>query len=98
MYKSFLLSLLLFCAFLSAPSAANGTHDYSFKVSRGDAFYKFFFSTGLSGKLLKKLMSSDERAQKLNKIYPGDKFRIVLNANHELDRLFIVQPMTTPYL
>ena len=87
MYKSFLLSLLLFCVFLSTPSASSGAHDYSFKVSRGDAFYKFFFSTGLSGKLLKKLMASDERAQKLNKIYPGDKFRIVLNANHELDQI-----------
>ena len=87
MFKSFLLSLLLFCVFLSAPSAASGTHDYSFKVSRGDAFYKFFFSTGLSGKLLSKLMSSDERAQKLNNIYPGDKFRIILNDSHELAQI-----------
>jgi len=31
MYKSFLLSLLLVCVFLSAPSAASGSHDYSFK-------------------------------------------------------------------
>ena len=87
MFKSFLLSLLLFCVFLSAPSAASGTHDYSFTVSRGDAFYKFFFSTGLSGKLLSKLMSSDERAQKLNNIYPGDKFRIILNDSHELAQI-----------
>jgi murein DD-endopeptidase MepM/ murein hydrolase activator NlpD len=87
MNKSFLLTLLLFCFFLSAPSAASGTHDYSFKVSRGDAFYKFFFKTGLSGKLLKKLMASDERAQKLNNIYPGDSFRITLNDNHELDQI-----------
>ena len=87
MYKSFLLSLLLFCVFLSAPSAASGKHDYSFKVSRGDAFYKFFFSTGLSGKLLSKLMASDERAQKLNNIYPGDKFRIILNDSHGLAQI-----------
>ena len=87
MYKSFLAALLLFCVFLSAPSAANGTHDFNFKVSRGDAFYKFFFSTGLSGKLLKKLMTSDERAQRLNNIYPGDRFRITLNDNHELDQI-----------
>jgi len=87
MYKSFLLSLLLVCVFLSAPSAASGSHDYSFKVSRGDAFYKFFFSTGLSGKLLSKLMASDERAQKLNNIYPGDKFRIILNDSHGLAKI-----------
>ena len=87
MYKSFLLSLLLVCVFLSTPASASGTHDYSFKVSRGDAFYKFFFRTGLSGKLLKKLMASDKRAQKLNNIYPGDKFRITLNDNHELSQI-----------
>ena len=87
MYKSFLITLLLFCVFLSAPSAASETHDYSFEVSRGDAFYKFFFSTGLSGKLLKKLMASDERAQRLNNIYPGDKFRIILNDSHELAQI-----------
>ena len=87
MYKSFLLSLLLVCVFLSASASASGTHDYSFKVSRGDAFYKFFFRTGLSGKLLKKLMASDKRAQKLNNIYPGDKFRITLNDNHELSQI-----------
>jgi murein DD-endopeptidase MepM/ murein hydrolase activator NlpD len=87
MYKSFLLSLLLFCVFLSAPSAAGGKHDYSFKVSRGDAFYKFFFSTGLSGNLLTKLMSSDKIAQRLNSIYPGDKFRIILNDEHGLEQV-----------
>ena len=42
---------------------ADGRHDFSFEVSRGDAFYKFFFSTGLSGSLLTKLMTSDERAR-----------------------------------
>lgn len=87
MCKSFLLSLLLFCAFLSPLSIANESHEYSFKVSRGDAFYKFFFSAGLSGKLLKKLMTSDERAQKLNTIYPGDRFTITLNDDHVLDQI-----------
>ena len=62
-------------------------HDFSFKVSRGDAFYKFFFSTGLSGDLLNKLMSSDKRAQRLNNIYPGDRFRIILNDDHSLKQI-----------
>jgi hypothetical protein len=91
MFKSFLITLLLFCVFLSAPSAASGTHDYSFKVSRGDAFYKFFFSTGLSGKLLKKLMASDERAQRLNNIYPGDKLMITLYLSPLMANLLIME-------
>jgi len=78
MIKSFFISLLLACVVFSAPSFAGGQHDFSFKVSRGDAFYKFFYSTGLSGKLLTKLMTSDSRAQRLNNIYPGDKFRLAL--------------------
>jgi len=98
MYKSSLLSLLLFCVFLSTPSAASGTHDYSFKVSRGDAFYKFFFRTGLSGKLLKKLMASDERAQKFNKIYPGDRFRIILDDNHKLNQIIYSPANDNPLL
>ena len=66
---------------------ADGRHDFSFEVSRGDAFYKFFFSTGLSGTLLTKLMTSDERAQRLNNIFPGDKFRITLDNRHNLEQI-----------
>ena len=87
MQKSFLSSLFLALLLLCAPSHAGGKHDFSFKVSRGDAFYKFFFSTGLSGDLLTKLMSSDKRAQRLNNIYPGDKFRIILNDDHSLKKI-----------
>ena len=87
MIKSFFISLLLACVVFSAPSFAGGQHDFSFKVSRGDAFYKFFYSTGLSGKLLTKLMTSDPRAQRLNNIYPGDKFQISLNDNHTLKQI-----------
>ena len=87
MYKSFLLSIFLLCAFFTTTSFAAGKHDLSFKVARGDAFYKFFFSTGLSGNLLTKLMTSDARAQRLNNIYPGDKFRIILNDDHGLEQI-----------
>jgi len=87
MQKSFFLSLFLVGSLLCSSSLAGGNHDYSFKVSRGDAFYKFFFSTGLSGKLLTKLMASDERAQRLNNIYPGDQFRIILNDDHSLKEI-----------
>ena len=87
MQKSFLSYLFLALLLLCAPSHAGGKHDFSFKVSRGDAFYKFFFSTGLSGDLLTKLMSSDKRAQRLNNIYPGDKFRIILNDDHSLKEI-----------
>ena len=87
MYKSFLLSIFLLCAFFTTTSFAGGKHDLSFKVARGDAFYKFFFSTGLSGDLLTKLMTSDARAQRLNNIYPGDKFRIILNDDHGLEQI-----------
>ena len=87
MIKSFFISLLLACAVFSAPSIAGGQHDFSFKVSRGDAFYKFFYSAGLSGKLLTKLMTSDPRAQRLNNIFPGDEFRISLNDNHTLKQI-----------
>ena len=87
MQKFFLPSLLLALSLLCAPSLAGGKHDFSFKVSRGDAFYKFFFSAGLSGDLLAKLMSSDNRAQRLNNIYPGDGFRIILNDDHSLKQI-----------
>ena len=32
-------------------------------------------------------MASDERAQRLNNIYPGDKFRIILNEDHSLKEI-----------
>ena len=87
MQKSFLPSLFLALMLLYAPSHAGGNHDLNFKVSRGDAFYKFFFSAGLSGDLLTKLMSSDKKAQRLNNIFPGDKFRIILNDDHSLKEI-----------
>ena len=87
MQKSFLPSFILALLLLCVPSHAAEDHDFSFKVSRGDAFYKFFFSTGLSGDLLNKLMSSDKRAQRLNNIYPGDRFRIILNDDHSLKQI-----------
>ena len=77
---------------------ADGRHDFSFEVSRGDAFYKFFFSTGLSGALLTKLMTSDERAQKLNNIFPGDKFRITLDNRHNLEQIIFSPINSTPLL
>ena len=87
MQKSFLPSFFLALLLLCSSSYAGGKHDFSFKVSRGDAFYKFFFSAGLSGDLLTKLMSSDKRAQRLNNIFPGDKFRIILNDDHSLKEI-----------
>jgi hypothetical protein len=77
---------------------ADGRHDFSFEVSRGDAFYKFFFSTGLSGTLLTKLMTSDERAQRLNNIFPGDKFRITLDNRHNLEQIIFSPINSTPLL
>ena len=87
MQKSFLLFFFLSLILLYVPSHAGGSHDLSFKVSRGDAFYKFFFSAGLSGDLLTKLMSADKKAQRLNNIFPGDKFRIILNDDHSLKEI-----------
>lgn len=82
-----MLAFLLLCSFLALPAMADGKHDLSFKVSRGDTFYKFFFSAGLSGNLLTKLMTSSKSAQRLNNIFPGDKFRITLDDNHDLEKI-----------
>jgi len=85
--------------FAFMPTAkADGNHDFYFEASRGDAFYKFFYSAGLSGELLKKLMGSDERAQRLNHIYPGDKFKIVLDDNHNLKKIVFAPLNANPML
>ena len=96
--KLMLLAIALICSVLVSTAKADGKHDFYFEVSRGDAFYKFFYSTGLSGKLLKKLMSSDERAQRLNQIYPGDKFKIALDDNHNLKRIVFAPLNANPML
>ena len=93
-----LLAIALICSVLMSTAKADGKHDFYFEVSRGDAFYKFFYSTGLSGKLLKKLMGSDEKAQRLNQIYPGDKFKIALDANHNLKRIVFAPLNANPML
>ena len=98
MCKPFLLAFFLLFSALPSPSIADGRHDFSFEVSRGDAFYKFFFSTGLSGALLTKLMTSDERAQRLNNIFPGDKFRITLDNRHNLEQIIFSPINSTPLL
>ena len=95
--KSFLRALLLtFLGSLSAlytiQSHANGQHEFHFEVSRGDVFYKFFFTAGLNGELLNKMMKSDERASRLSRIAPGDKFKITLDDNHDLKKI-IFQPL-----
>ena len=82
--KLLLLAIALMCSAFMPTAKADGKHDFYFEASRGDVFYKFFYSAGLSGELLKKLMDSDERAQRLNHIYPGDKFKIALDDNHNL--------------
>ena len=87
MQKIFLPSQLLTLLMLCVPSIAGGKHIFNFKVDRGDAFYKFFFNAGLSSDLLTKLMGSDKRAQRLNNIYPGDRFRIILNDDHSLKEI-----------
>ena len=93
-----MLAFFLLFSALTSPSMADGRHDFSFEVSRGDAFYKFFFSTGLSGALLTKLMTSDERAQRLNNIFPGDKFRITLDNRHNLEQIIFSPINSTPLL
>jgi len=88
--------LLVFLASLSAlyalPSHADGEHEFHFEVSRGDVFYKFFFETGLKGELLNKMMKADERAARLARIAPGDKFKITLDVNHGLKKI-VFQPL-----
>ena len=96
--KLMLLAIVLICSVLVSTAKADGKHEFYFEVSRGDVFYKFFYSAGLSGKLLKKLMSSDERAQRLNQIYPGDKFKITLDDNHNLKRIVFAPLNANPML
>lgn len=93
-----LLAIALMISVLIPTARADGKHDFYFEASRGDAFYKFFYSTGLSGKLLKKLMDSDERAQRLNHIYPGDKFKIALDDNHNLKKVVFAPLNANPML
>ena len=96
--KLMLLAIVLMCYVLMPTAKADGKHDFYFEASRGDAFYKFFYSTGLSGKLLKKLMVSDERAQRLNHIYPGDKFKIELDENHNLKKIVFAPQNANPII
>ena len=96
--KFVLLAIALTFSVLAPTAKADGKHDFFFEVSRGDAFYKFFHSAGLSGRLLKKLMDSDERAQRLNHIHPGDKFKISLDENHSLKKIVFVPLNANPML
>ena len=96
--KFMLLAIALMISVLIPTAKADGKHDFYFEASRGDAFYKFFYSTGLSGELLKKLMDSDERAQRLNHIYPGDKFKIVLDDDHNLKKIVFAPQNANPIL
>ncbi|MGE4570459.1 MAG: peptidoglycan DD-metalloendopeptidase family protein [Gammaproteobacteria bacterium] len=95
--KSFLRVLLLtllggLSALYALPSHAHGEHEFHFEVSRGDVFYKFFFGVGLKGELLSKMMKADERATRLSRIAPGDKFKIILDDNHGLKKI-VFQPL-----
>jgi len=96
--KLILLAIALMCSVLITTAKADGKHDFYFEASRGDVFYKFFYSAGLSGGLLKKLMGSDERAQRLNHIYPGDKFKISLDDNHNLKKIVYAPLNANPML
>lgn len=96
--KLLLLAIVLMCSAFMSTAMADGKHDFYFKASRGDAFYKFFNSAGLSGELLKKLMGSDERAQRLNYIYPGDRFKIALDENHNLKKIVFAPLNANPML
>ena len=75
------------------PVNAHNQHEFHFDASPGDAFYKFFYKTGLSGGLLNELMASDKRAKRLNNIYPGDQFKISLDNNHNLKKI-IYKPLS----
>jgi murein DD-endopeptidase MepM/ murein hydrolase activator NlpD len=95
--KSFLRAVLLsllgaFSVLYALPGLADGEHEFHFEVSRGDVFYKFFFEVGLEGDLLNKMMKADERADRLNRIAPGDKFKITLDDNHNLKKI-VFQPL-----
>jgi len=96
--KLLLLAIVLMCSAFMPVANADEKHDFYFEASRGDAFYKFFYSAGLSGELLKKLMGSDERAQRLNHIYPGDKFKISLDDNHNLKKIVYAPLNANPML
>jgi len=96
--KLLLLAIALMCSAFMPTAKADGKHDFYFEASRGDVFYKFFYSAGLSGELLKKLMGSDERAQRLNHIYPGDKFKIALDDNHNLKKIVFAPLNANPML
>ena len=96
--KLLLLAIALMCSAFMPTAKADGKHDFYFEASRGDVFYKFFYSAGLSGELLKKLMDSDERAQRLNHIYPGDKFKIALDDNHNLKKIVFAPLNANPML
>ena len=93
-----LLAIVLICSVLVSTAKADGKHEFYFEVSRGDVFYKFFYSAGLSGGLLKQLMDSDERAQRLNHIYPGDKLKITLDDNHNLKGIVFAPLSANPML
>ena len=92
------LIIVLMGSVLAPMAEADGKHEFYFEASRGDVFYKFFYSAGLSGELLKKLMASDERAQRLNHIYPGDKFKIALDENHNLKKIVFAPLNANPML
>jgi len=96
--KLMLLAIVLIYSVLVSTAKADGKHEFYFEVSRGDVFYKFFYSAGLSGGLLKQLMDSDERAQRLNHIYPGDKFKITLDDNHNLKGIVFAPLSANPML
>ena len=85
--------LILGAVLFTPPVNAHNQHELYFKASPGDAFYKFFFKSGLSGGLLNELMSSDGRAKQLNNIYPGDQFKISLDDNHNLKKI-IYKPVS----
>ena len=69
-------------------SMADGRHDLvALKYHEEMLFISFSLVLGFLDQLLTKLMTSDERAQRLNNIFPGDKFRITLDDNHNLEKI-----------